>query len=120
MTVYMGTESFVPMISQWQLQSDNDIYDAVDDWEFHRFLCIMKDGNQVFASGYADESYDGFATKDISIDGDYTMDDILFWLEFPKEPDFHDIEHYGEEKIKEYIHSYRTGLIEDIKNGKRS
>ena len=46
MTVNMGLTNFVPMISQWKLQEIDDIYDSFDDWDFHTYRCVMKDGKK--------------------------------------------------------------------------
>ena len=116
MTIYMGTESYVPMISQWHLQDDEDIYSTLSDWNSHVYLCILKDGTQTRAFGYSDESLDGMAFNYINLD-DGDVDDILYWMEIPHPPNKNDFELYGYHELKHYIHQYRKDFIQDIKDG---
>ncbi len=113
MTVFIGTESYIPKISQWHLQDDEDIYDSINDWDMHDYLLIMKDGTELKASGYADEGFT--ISKNINFNG--RVEDILFWLEIPHAPNKKDLEIYGYFELKHYIHSYRESFINDIKNG---
>lgn len=70
----------------WQLQVENDIYDAVDGWDYHRFACLMKDNSIQIFTGMRDESDDG----EIHVYLDcvenclsYDVDDIVMWIEIP-------------------------------------
>ena len=69
----------------WHRQSDEDIYDAFNDWSLHEFACIMKDGTVQKFTGILDECYDGSINKhvDCGVDG-FECDDIEYWLEFPE------------------------------------
>lgn len=93
----------------WHLQEEDDIYDSFNDWSYHTFACLMKDGSVQKFSGILDESSDGTVNMHIdriddtqrilySIDGDgniekplnwdeYGVDDILYWSELPKGKD---------------------------------
>lgn len=117
MTVNAGLTSFVPIIAQWQLQSDKDIYDTIDDWGYHKFICVMKDGKQVEAFGIADESDCGVCSKNINFlcDLDYGTEDIVFWLEIPPAPKLDKLEIYKEDKIKDAIKNYREQFIKECK-----
>ena len=71
---------------KWHKQSEDDIWFAIDDWEYHKFACLMKDGKLVEFSGLHDETYDGEITTHIdciSFDYDYNIDDIEMWIEIP-------------------------------------
>lgn len=66
----------------WNRQDENDIYDSFDDWNYHRYVCIMKDGQVSTWGAILDEHYDGSIEKHINpIEGDYSVDDILYWTE---------------------------------------
>lgn len=69
----------------WHRQSEEDIYDAFNDWSLHEFACIMKDGTVQKFTGILDECYDGSINKhvDCGVDG-FECDDIEYWLEFPE------------------------------------
>ena len=114
MTVNMGLTKFIPMISQWKLQEVDDIYDSFDDWDFHTFRCVMKDGKEVFATGIADESADGCCSKYIDVEGDYQLEDIVYWCEVPTSPKIDLIEIYGKEKIADCIKSTREQFISEV------
>ena len=119
MTIEMGLEKFVPVISQWKLQSENDIYDSFNDWDLHSFICLMKDGKETTATGICDEDSLGFCSKYVDIEGSYETDDILFWTEVPTTPSTDTIEVYGKEKvanaIKDYDDQFRLELIKELK-----
>lgn len=72
--------------NKWHKQSDEDIYDAFDDWSFHKFACIMKDGTVQRFTGNLCECDDGSINKhvDCTVD-DFGCDDIEYWIEFPEE-----------------------------------
>ena len=98
-------------VDTWHLQEEDDIYESFNDWSYHTFACLMKDGSLQKFSGMLDESYDGSVNKHIdwvsdnqgilwSVDGDgniekplnrefdeYGVDDILFWSELPERKD---------------------------------
>lgn len=112
MTIIAGLSNFVPMISQWMLQSKNDIYDSFDDWDYHTFICIMKDGKEARAHGIADEGYEGSCSKYISFeDDDYEIDDIVYWLEIPTPPKTDTLEIYKEDKVQDFIKSSRAEFL---------
>ena len=120
MVVDMGLTEFVPMICQWKLQSEDDIYDSVTDWDYHEYRCIMKDGKEVRASGIADEGFEGHCFTYIDFhDGDYNVDDIVYWCEIPKSPDLDTLEIYGVDKVKTAIKEYSEGFIKELKNEKQ-
>ena len=67
----------------WNSQSENDIYDSINDWDCHKYICIMKDGKVCEWIGIQDESCDGeintcFAPVN---DEEYRVDDIVYWTE---------------------------------------
>lgn len=71
---------------KWHKQSEDDILFAIDDWSYHTFACMMKDGKLVKFSGLHDETYDGEITTHIdciSDNYDYSIDDIETWIEIP-------------------------------------
>ena len=71
---------------KWHKQSEDDILFAIDDWTYHTFACMMKDGKLVKFSGLCDETYDGEITTHIdciSDNYDYGIDDIEMWIEIP-------------------------------------
>ena len=74
----------VKEISTWHLQTKENIYDAIKDWNLHTFACLMKDGTIQKFTGIADEDYKGHI--DIHIDGvndDYDdVGDIVKWIEY--------------------------------------
>lgn len=59
------------------------IYDSFNDWDYHRYVCIMKDGNVCKWSGMNHELYDGSVNKHIHPvnDEEYSVDDIMYWTE---------------------------------------
>lgn len=68
----------------WNKESENSIFDAIDDWGFHRFACIMKDGSLTEFTGIWDEDYEGHNNLHIDhINDDYSIDDIVMWIEIP-------------------------------------
>lgn len=70
----------------WHKQSEDDISNAVDDWDFHRFACITKGGHLLEFSGICDEHSDGFIEKHIDCDNDgFSYSDIEYWMEFPND-----------------------------------
>lgn len=66
----------------WNRQDENDIYDSFDDWNYHQYICIMKDGQVSTWGAMLDEHCDGNIEKHIhAIEDDYSIDDILYWTE---------------------------------------
>lgn len=66
----------------WNKQEENDIYFAIDDWELHNFVCIMKDSQVCTWTGIKDESADGHIETHLVPDKEqYTIDDIVYWTE---------------------------------------
>jgi hypothetical protein len=121
MIVEMGLTEFVPMICQWKLQSEDDIYDSITDWDYHEYRCIMKDGKEAIANGIADEGFDGHCCTYIDFYEDkYNVDDIVYWCEVPKSPDLDVLERYGVDKVKTVIKDYSEGFIKELKNGKQT
>ena len=117
MVVEMGLTEFVPMICQWKLQSEDDIYDSVTDWDYHEYRCIMKDGKEVKASGIADEGFEGHCCTYIDFhEGDYNVDDIVYWCEVPKSPNLDKLKIYGVDKVKTVIKDYSEGFTKELKD----
>ncbi len=70
----------------WNKESEHSIYDAINDWGYHKFACIMKDGTLQEFSGIYDETYDGEINLHVDHIGDvYSTDDIVMWIEIPIE-----------------------------------
>lgn len=68
----------------WHDQEVDDIFNAVDDWDFHRFACITKGGRLLEFCGICDEHDDGYIEKHIDCDNDgFSFSDIAYWMEFP-------------------------------------
>ncbi len=67
---------------EWHLQTEDDIWDVLYDWAYHKFICIVKDGSIVEFSGSSDETYNGEINEYLDcINGDYDSDDIVLWME---------------------------------------
>lgn len=74
------------MKMNWQLQSENDILNAVVPWDLYRFACVMKDNSIQIFTGICDETADGQINQHFDcIDDDYEwdFDDIVMWIEVP-------------------------------------
>lgn len=71
---------------KWHKQTEDDIWFAIDDWGYHRFACLMKDGELKEFSGLHNETYDGEITTHIDCitDDNYHTDDIDMWIEIPE------------------------------------
>ena len=69
----------------WHRQSEKDIYDSFNDWNYHTFLCLMDDGTVQKFSGICDECVDGTVNKHIdAFDDKYDdVDKIVYWVETP-------------------------------------
>lgn len=68
----------------WHKQDIDDIYDTIDDWSIHKYICKMKDGSFNIATGSADEDNNGFVGRSIYFeinDENYYSDDIEEWAE---------------------------------------
>lgn len=66
----------------WNKQEENDIYLSIDDWEFHKFVCIMKDSQVCTWTGIKDETADGYIeTHLVPNKSQYTIDSIVYWTE---------------------------------------
>lgn len=67
----------------WNSQSTNNIYDSINDWDCHKYVCIMKDGKVCEWIGIKDESYEGKINTYIDpVNGEeYSVDDIEYWTE---------------------------------------
>jgi hypothetical protein len=115
MTVIAGLENFVPMVCQWQLQSEKDIYDSIDDWTSKTFLCIMKDGKEVRAYGIMDEGYSGEVSTNLFFeDEDYSEDDVLFWMEIPCPPKADLLKIWKKNDVKDFISSSRCQFNKEL------
>lgn len=72
----------------WHKQDDvDDIYDTINDWSVHTYICRMKDGSFNIATGIADEGCDGDVGRNIYFeinDEKYYSDDIEAWAELPR------------------------------------
>ena len=69
-----------------QINADNDILDAVLPWDYHRFVCVMKDNTIQTFTGMCDETYVGEIIRHLDCDDDnldYDIDDIVMWIEVP-------------------------------------
>lgn len=68
----------------WNINEENDIFDAVKTWDLYRFICIMKDDTIKIFTGIRDETYDGEVITHIDcIDDNYDIDDIVMWIDAP-------------------------------------
>ena len=70
----------------WNINEENDIFDAVKPWDIYRFICIMKDDTIQIFTGICDETYNGEIIVHLDcIDDnlDYDIDDIVMWIEAP-------------------------------------
>ena len=74
----------VKEVDTWHLQENENIYDAVKDWNLHTFACVMKDGTIQKFIGNMDEDYEGHINIYIcGANDDYdNVDDIVKWIEF--------------------------------------
>lgn len=71
-------------INAWHLQKNEDIYDAVNDWSLHSFVCLMDDGSVQKFTGIHCECADGSINTHIdAVDDKYDVDNIIFWTETP-------------------------------------
>ena len=71
----------VTEVDAWHLQEKDDIHDAVKDWSYHRFACLMKDNTLQLFTGIRDETVDGHIDTHIDCMNDlYDVDDILVWI----------------------------------------
>lgn len=72
----------------WHKQDDvDDIYDTINDWSVHTYICRMKDGSFNIAPGSADEGCNGDVGRNIYFeinDEKYYSDDIEAWAELPR------------------------------------
>ena len=69
----------------WNKQEEKDIYDAItaiNDWECHRYACLMKDNTLQEFIVALDESYNGEINVHIDcVNDNYYVDDIKYWIE---------------------------------------
>lgn len=74
--------------SNWNFQKDKDLYHyASSDWDYHKYIVLMKDGSVHKFSSICDEGYNGIAscyvealTKDDELDDyEWEFEDILMW-----------------------------------------
>lgn len=87
MEIFINNNSKILPITTWHLQEKDDIYNAVNDWSGHNFICLMNDGTIQRFSGILDECYDGSINVHIdSLNDEYdnAIDNIIFWIELPK------------------------------------
>jgi hypothetical protein len=80
----MTNEEVIKM--NWQLQTKNDILDAVQPWDFYRFVCVLKDNSIRIFTGMCDETDDGQINQHLDCTNDeykWDFDDIIMWIEVP-------------------------------------
>ena len=68
----------------WHKQDVDDIYDSINDWSLHRYLCKMNDGSFNIINGSADVSCNGEVSRCLYFeinDEKYYSDDIEEWAE---------------------------------------
>ena len=68
----------------WHKQDVDDIYDTINDWSLHKYLCKMNDGSLNIATGGAVEGGNGDVSRSIYFkinDEKYYSDDIEVWTE---------------------------------------
>ena len=86
-----GAELGYNKANEWHKQDTDDIYDLIaEDWSIRYFICIMKDGSRVTATGNCDEACNGEVSVNLIFeynDEKYYIDDIAWWreIELPKE-----------------------------------
>ena len=86
-----GAELWYNKANEWHKQDTDDIYDLIaEDWSIRYFICIMKDGSRVTATGNCDEACNGEVSVNLIFeynDEKYYIDDIAWWreIELPKE-----------------------------------
>lgn len=74
----------VKEINTWHLQKNEDIYDAVKDWNLYSFVCLMDDGSLQKFTGILCECADGSINAHVdAVDDSYNADNIIFWIETP-------------------------------------
>lgn len=73
----------VKEVEIWHLQEKENIYDAINDWSLHTFVCLMKDGTIQKFNGICDEDCEGHINTHIDgVNDDYdNVDDIVKWIE---------------------------------------
>lgn len=76
----------VDIARSWNKQDKEDIYSSFNDWEYHRFVCLMKNGSIQVFTGICDEHDDGMVEKHLncSTNDHFNIDDIYMWTEVPK------------------------------------
>lgn len=70
---------------RWHDQTKENIWDSVNDWDYHKFACISKGGDLLEYCGFRDEDMEGMVWTNIECltnDG-YSTDDIAYWIEYP-------------------------------------
>lgn len=72
-------------VKTWNSQSEKDIYDSFNDWDYHRFVCLMINGSIQEFVGMCDECSDGSVNKHIyAVNDEYNdVDNIVYWIETP-------------------------------------
>lgn len=68
--------------NMWNKQSEKDICDSINDWNFHKYECFMKDKTMQKFSGLQDEAPSGSIYVHINcVNDNYDIDDIVLWRE---------------------------------------
>lgn len=68
----------------WNKESEYSIYDAIDDWGYHTFACLMEDNTLQKFTGMWDENINGEHNLYIECENyTYTPNDIIMWIEIP-------------------------------------
>ena len=71
-------------IKGWYFQDEDNLWHSILDWDFHRFVCVMKDNSIQVFTGSADEDSNGEVHKYVKCDNDdYDIDDVIAWMEVP-------------------------------------
>ena len=73
--------------SEYDKQSEKDLFDEYVDWSSTYYVVIMKDLSERVVVSYADESSDGSCNRYFDFVGSddvVEFDDILFWKEIEK------------------------------------
>lgn len=72
---------------KWHKNTEDDIFDSLRDWSYHRFVCVMKNNKVMQFSGILDENSNGEISEHFGpvhdTNEDWNYDDIVLWIEVP-------------------------------------
>lgn len=68
-------------IAKWHKESEETIWDAIEPWDTHFFVCIMSDESIEMFLGMCDENNDGDMGKHLYSETDASSEDINLWIE---------------------------------------